>query len=275
MQELPQAYQHPLSNGLHYKMTLVRAGTFIMGSEGKDADDDENPEHLVRLTQDYYIGVYPVTQEVWEAVMGTGNNPSRFRSPHRPVDSVSWLDIVEGDQKNNGQPAFLDLLNERFPAMSGMKFRLPTEAEWEYAAKGGHHAAIADIDTPQKASDLYTLYAGSDKLKEVGWYGLNSHGATKEVGLKRPNQLGLYDMCGNVFEWCHDWFSGSYYAECQDTGIVINPTGPKEGLYRVLRGGGWGGSAGDCRVSYRVAGHPSFRWFAYGFRLVLSSQFTL
>jgi len=251
---ISQPYRHQLSTDCYYELVLVRAGTFIMGSEAEEADNDEKPEHLVRLTQDYYIGAYPVTQAVWEAVMGEGSNPSGFKGPQRPVECISWLDIVEGNQEGDGAPAFLDRLNDRFPHPSGWRFRLPTEAEWEYAAR---------------AASPY-LYAGSDKLKEVGWYNSNSHDETKEVGLKAPNPLGLYDMSGNVYEWCHDWASDSYYQECYDEGVVENPTGPEEGQGRVLRGGRWWRGPQYCRVAVRNGYPPTLRTVGYGFRLVLA-----
>jgi formylglycine-generating enzyme len=211
--QLPDHYRHPLPNGLHYPMVRVQPGTFVMGSEGKEAWSNEKPEHLVRITKDYYIGLYPVPQAVWKAVMD-GHNPSRFKGDDRPVENVSWLDIVEGGQDEEVPEAFLARLNRLCPApampdlLRDFRFRLPTEAEWEYAAKGGHRTALTakEIADPPKADARYPLYAGSDKLKEVGWHELNSHGETKAVGLKQPNELGVYDMSGNVFEWCEDWF---------------------------------------------------------------------
>ena len=138
-------------------------------------------------------------------------------------------------------------------------YRLPTEAEWEYAARGGNK------------SKGYK-YAGSNKLKEVAWYWENSHDETKDVGLKFPNELGLYDMSGNVWEWCQDWYSKEYYEECQKEGTVINPAGPKNGVYRVLRGGGWSNTPQYCRCTNRNLNPPEYRINNVGFRLVFSLQ---
>ncbi len=273
--QLPETYRHPLPNGLYHDMVLVRAGTFIMGSEEEEAWDDEQPEHLVRLTQDYYIGVYPVTQAVWKAVMA-GHNPSYFRGDKRPVEGISWIDIVEGGQDEGVPESFLTRINKDFPVKepgpAGFQFRLPTEAEWEYAAKGGQETAVKNLDDKPKAKNLYTLYAGSDKLKEVGWYDLNSHGRTKNVGMKIPNELGLYDMCGNVWEWCQDWFGGDFYQACDKKGMVGDPTGPQEGPHRVARGGSWLSAARYYRVSCRFSWPPSSRARDVGFRLVLSPK---
>ena len=273
LDELPDTFHFPLPNGLDYPLVRVQPGAFIMGSEGEEAYGSERPEHLVRLTRDYYIGVYPITQAIWEVVMD-GHNPSRFRGDDRPVENVSWLDIIEGGQDDTVSEAFLTRLNRRCSvpdapvALRNFRFRLPTEAEWEYAAKGGHRTALtaAEIANPPKAAQRYPLYAGSDKLKEVGWYRLNSHGETKAVGLKQPNELGLYDMSGNVYEWCldewHDNFNGS----------PINGDAWIDGIssYRIIRGGSKSEDMRDCRLTARYLLAPNYRYGASGFRLVLS-----
>ena len=279
-QDLPNTYRHPLPNGLYYDMIRVRPGVFVMGSEGEGAYSDEKPEHLVRITQDYYIGVYPVTQAVWKAVMD-GHNPSRFQGEDRPVEQVSWQDIVEGGQDEEVPEGFLPRLNAQYPledgALSDFAFRLPTEAEWEYVAKGGHKTALSPeqvqsfLETNQpKAAELYTAYAGSDHLKEVGWYDKNSHGETKAVGKRQPNELGLYDMSGNVEEWCLDWDDTDFYAKCKEQGVVQDPLNVEVGQVRVFRGGSWISGAGYCRVSNRNRWNPSHRYGRIGFRLVLA-----
>ncbi|MEZ4967804.1 MAG: formylglycine-generating enzyme family protein [Saprospiraceae bacterium] len=216
--------------GLSVGMVPVEGGEFDTGDEYGDLWDWCRPVHRVKVS-DFYLGKYPVTQELWEAVMG--DNPSFFKGGQRPVEQVSWEDAQ----------TFIKKLNE----MTGERFRLPSEAEWEYAARGGRHKS------PYR-------YAGSDKLKEVGWFGSNSHGETKPVGLKAPNELGLYDMCGNVWEWCEDWYGGSdYYQECKRTGLTENPAGPKSGSLRVYRGGGCFYDAQYCRVACRYGDAPSHR----------------
>ena len=182
------------------EMLLVEGGTFEMGGADQDAYDWEKPVHEVRVSS-FYMSKYPVTQALWKAVMGEATNPSLFRGDKRPVESVLWEEVQE----------FIATLNKK----TNQKYRLPTEAEWEYAAKGG---------IKNKDIENYFLYSGSNKLKEVGWYRENSYMETKEVGLLRPNALGICDMSGNVWEWCQDWYGGSeYYQECLDKGLVENP----------------------------------------------------
>ncbi|CAK8717751.1 Formylglycine-generating enzyme family protein [Candidatus Electrothrix laxa] len=213
-----------------------------MGSDDPESSDWEKPAHQVKLS-DFYIGRYPVTQEQWQAV--TGKNPSRFQSKKRPAEQVSWNDVHK----------FLVRLNQE----AGKNFRLPTEAEWEFAARGGIY------------SQGYT-YAGSDRLKQVGWYDENGDDQTHEVSQLLANELGLHDMSGNVYEWCQDWFGSGYYEECQKHGVVENPQGPDRGTRRVLRGGSWFRHPVRCRSVGRLHGAPGIRYDGIGFRLVIPCQ---
>ena len=231
------------ANGVSFKMVAVGGGTFQMGatSEQQNAYDDEYPVHSVTLS-DYYIGETEVTQELWQAVMGS--NPSYFTgNSQRPVESVSWNDCQTFVNKLN------DLLAGQLPA--GRRFRLPTEAEWEYAARGGRSRG--------------TQYSGSSRIGDVAWYGDNSGSTTHPVKGKNRNELGLYDMSGNVWEWCSDWYSSNYYSNSPSA----NPQGPSSGSNRVLRGGSWGGNARHCRVARRDGYSPGLRYFNYGLRLAL------
>ena len=224
--------------GVEFKMIKVEGGTFRMGatSEQINYDDDEKPVHSVTLS-DYYIGETEVTQELWAAVMGS--NPSEFTgNDQRPVERVSWDDCQE----------FIEKLN----SLTGKQFRLPTEAEWEYAARGG------------KYSRGYN-YSGSNKANEVAWYYGNSGSKTHPVKTKKANELGLYDMSGNVFEWCNDWYDDNYYRNSPQT----NPTGPSRGENRVLRGAGWNISSWSVRVSDRHSHTPDIRFRNFGLRLAL------
>ena len=225
----------PVKNGITIDIVKVEAGTFMMGatSEMQNRYDDEKPVHQVTLTNDYYMGKYEVTQALWKAVMGS--NPSEFKGDNLPVENVSWDDCQE----------FISKLN----SMTGRKFRLPTEAEWEYAARGG------------KNSRGYQ-YSGSSTISDVAWYYVNSGNKTHPVGTKQANELGIYDMTGNVWEWCQDWY-GSYVSSPQ-----TNPIGANSGSYRVFRGCSWI-SVGDC-MSYRSNDTPGHHFNILGLRLVLS-----
>lgn len=222
-------------NGVSFKMIPVEGGTFTMGAtaeQGSDAYENEKPTHPVRLSS-YAIGETEVTQELWEAVMGS--NPSSCSGNQLPVECVSWNDCQ----------TFITKLNQ----LTGAKFRLPTEAEWEFAARGGNKS-------------LGYKYAGSNTIGDVAWYNENSSiFETNAVAQKLANELGLYDMSGNVFEWCQDE-SGSYSSAAQ-----INPTGPTSGSNRVMRGGASNCSTRSCRVSYRADNPPSFSGWHMGLRL--------
>ncbi|MCQ2260156.1 MAG: bifunctional serine/threonine-protein kinase/formylglycine-generating enzyme family protein [Bacteroidales bacterium] len=229
--------------GVSFNMVHVKAGSFTMGatSEQEDPDSDEKPAHRVTLTSDYWMGATEVTQALWKAVMGS--NPSEFKGDERPVECVSWEDCQD----------FIAKLNR----ITGKRFRLPTEAEWEYAARGG-------------SKSRGYQYAGSNNLDEVAWYDrgvfkdLFTENRTHPVGQKQPNELGLYDMSGNVYEWCQDWYDD------YSSGSQTNPTGPSSGSDRVLRGGSWNNGARYCRSSNRVNFTPDLRFSRSGFRLVLS-----
>ena len=227
-------------NGVSFDMVEVEGGTFTMGATAEQTGvfGDEKPTHQVTLPS-YYIGKTEVTQELWQAVMGS--NPSNFTGKNLPVEKVSWDDCK----------TFIAKLN----ALTGKNFRLPTEAEWEFAARGGNK------------SRGYK-YSGSNTLSDVAWYVDNSDNKTHPVAAKTPNELGIYDMSGNVLEWCNDWYSSSYYTSESQT----NPTGPDSGSSRVRRGGSWNYSENTCRVSYRGNNTPSFRYNYLGLRLCLSAE---
>lgn len=228
----------PVKDGISIEMVKVEGGTFMMGAtpEMKNSWTEERPIHQVTLTNDYYIGKYEVTQSLWCALMD--NNPSYFKGDNLPVEQVSWDDCQK----------FINKLND----ITGRKFRLPTEAEWEYAARGG------------KKSRGYQ-YSGSNKISDVAWYSSNSEHKTQPVGLKFANELGLYDMSGNVDEWCFDRFG--FYSALSQT----NPLGADDGICRVYRGGSWEQTAGFCRSSDRSNyGTSKNRIYNLGFRLALS-----
>ena len=222
--------------GVRYEMVWVRGGTFRMGAtseQGGDAESDEKPVHSVTLSS-YYIGKTEVTQELWQAVMGS--NPSEFKGDDLPVEQVSWNDCQE----------FIRKLN----ALTGQNFRLPTEAEWEFACRGGNN------------SRGYK-YSGSNYIDNVAWYCLNSGEKTHPVATKLPNELGIYDMSGNVWEWCSDWH-GEYSGEAQ-----TNPAGPYDGYRRIGRGGSWRDRLDDCLSAIRSAGSPDKGFCVLGLRLAL------
>ncbi len=221
-----------------FDMVYVSGGTFMMGASASDSEafDSEKPAHRVTLSG-YYIGKYEVTQKQWVEIMGS--NPSYFKGDNLPVEQVSWTDVQE----------FIRRLN----AKTGKNYRLPTEAEWEFAARGGN-------------SSRGYKYSGSDSIDSVAWYDGNSGDKPHAVGTKSPNELGIYDMAGNVWEWCSDWYDSSYYSNSPSS----NPRGPSSGAYRVLRGGCWNHIARSCRVSYRYNYSPGLRFNYIGFRLVLS-----
>lgn len=233
VKDVPQCIRNLIDN-----MVEVEGGIFTMGGtneQGEDVFCDERPKHDVSLST-FFIGRYPITQQEWEAVMGF--NPSSFKGMRHPVDNVDWFDCLD----------FVTKLSQ----MTGLRFRMPTEAEWEYAARGG------------KKSKRYK-YSGGNILSQVGWYVENSDGKTHEVGQKSANELGIYDMSGNVWEWVHDW-KGDYTSDSQ-----VNPKGPENGTERVCRGGGWNREMDRARVSYRGDDHPGFKYCSLGFRVVLES----
>lgn len=225
----------PVGN-VSFRMIRVDGGTFTMGGtseQGSDAYSSEKPTHSVTLSS-YYIGETEVTQELWQEVMGS--NPSNFKGSRRPVECVSWEDCQD----------FIRRLNQR----TGKNFRLPTEAEWEYAARGGRKS-------------YGSKYAGGSNVDDVAWYTSNSGSSTHPVATKRANELGLYDMSGNVWEWCQDWY-GNYSSSSQ-----TNPQGPSSGSDRVSRGGNWYDNSRFCRVSFRLSSTPSIRDINLGLRLAL------
>ncbi len=240
-----------ITNSIGVKLVLIPKGTFQMGSpiEEAGADNDEQL-HQVTISKDYYLGVTEVTQGQYEKVMGV--NPSHFQkrvirksdSSMYPVEQVSWEDAVEFCKRLSELPE---------EKKAGRAYRLPTEAEWEYACRAGSKTAFYFGDD-------------SESLGAYAWHAANSGGQTHPVGEKKPNARGLYDMHGNVWEWCSDWY-GDF-----PEGAVTDPVGPTEGSVRVLRGGSWGFGAADCRAAVRNAYVPTDRSASFGFRVALSSS---
>jgi formylglycine-generating enzyme required for sulfatase activity len=226
---------------LDIPMIHVIGGTFTMGctsEQGYDCETDEKPAHQVEM-DNFYIGKYEITQAQWKAVMGY--NPSKFKGDDLPVENVSWHEAQEFILKLNNQTTY-------------RQYRLPTEAEWEYAARGG-------------AQSRGYKYSGSNIVNEVAWYKDNSGGHTYPTGRKRANELGIYDMSGNVREWCSDWY-GEY-----DSSSQINPQGAYSGSDRVSRGGSWYRKDINCRVTFRGNRNPDNRYEYIGFRVAVDDPF--
>ncbi len=234
--------------GVNMKMIWVEGGDFLMGCTSEQSGScDSDEQNVRRVTVDgFYIGMLEVTQAQWEKVMGTSIYQQKAKAsadntygvgPDYPMYYVSWEEAME--------------FCRQLSIKTGRTYTLPTEAQWEYAARGGNR--------PDG-----TKYAGSNMIDLVAWYTDNSGSSTHICGSKRANSLGIYDMSGNVYEWCKDWYGNSYMS--YDTN---NPTGPSSGSYRVLRGGYWNSSAQDCRVAYRDGNTPTNRYDGIGFRVVL------
>ena len=236
-------------NNVTFKMVFVKGGSMYLGctSGSGRCESDQSPSHNVTLT-DYYMGETEVTQALWKAVMGYNNNPSNWKGDLLPVEMVSWNDCQE----------FVSRLNSRLSSdlPQGYQFALPSEAQWEYAARGG-----------QKTSG--GMYAGSGNVSFVAWYYDNSSSRTHDVKQKAPNELGLYDMSGNVWEWCEDWYSSTFYSDNRNW---TDPVNTYVGSSRVLRGGSWYSNASYCRVAHRYGDSPGSRGDSYGFRLAIVRQ---
>ena len=253
-----------LGNGVTMKLVLIPAGTFTMGSPGTEPGrgSEEGPQHAVTISKPSYMGIYPVTQEQYEQVMGT--NPSRFKGASNPVETVSWDDATE----------FCKKLSQK----TGKRVRLPTEAQWEYACRAGTTTAYntgpaispGEADCDFSGSSATPGYWA--KLK--GWVrsffpaGKQPQGGPKPVGSFKPNDFGLYDMHGNIWQWCADWYGDDYYAHSPSS----DPAGPESGSPRVLRGGSWSVDPRSCRSAYRFWIDPDHRRSVFGFRVVLDSE---
>ena len=238
-------------NDLLPEMVFVEGGTFGMGcsdEQENDCEDNEKPAHQVTVNS-FYIGKFEVTQIQWETIMGTTvhqqrdkfntNWPVRGVGDDYPMYYVSWYEIMD----------FISRLN----AATGKQYRLPTEAEWEFAARGGNN------------NNGYK-YSGSNTINDVAFYDMNSGKATHKVGSKSPNELGIYDMSGNVWEWCSNWYGKSYYSNSPE----IDPQGPSIGMHRIIRGGGWDNNSSSCRSVFRSSNSPDSRGSGIGFRLAIS-----
>ncbi len=264
-----------------YRLLHIPGGSFWLGSHAQeeDAHESEQPAHEIKIS-DFYLGEYQVTQEYWQALMG--DNPAYFKGERRPVENVSWYDAAVFCNRLSLQSGFRpcyylvepgtgqyskifgqsakgnwDLPNKGDVVLdpSANGYRLPSEAEWEYAARGGAYTHASRM-----------TYAGSENLAQCGWYGENSQNETKEVGLLLPNALGLYDLSGNVWEWCGDWYSDYPKERKKD------PQGADGGRARIVRGGSCFNRSQRCRVALRRSYEPEYRDNYLGFRLARSLQ---
>lgn len=229
-------------DGIKFDLVYVNGGDFFMGVTDSTnmSQKDEYPRHRVKVPS-FYIGKYPVTQEQWKVVMG--NNPSYYKGDNHPVEGISWFDAIEYLRK--------------LSILTGREFTLPTEAMWEYAAIGGEHL------------DYEILYSGDNNPNQAGWYADNSSSTTHPVGLKKPNKLGLYDMSGNVWEWCTDYYDPKYYSNCWDSISDKGPQGAYKANWRVFRGGSIQLPATEMRVNNRDCYEPSGKDHDIGFRLIM------
>ncbi len=239
------AGQETHKNSIGMEFVLIPSGSFMMGAhEFEKGGKDEKPRHKVTISKAFFIGRYEVTQEQWMAVMGS--KPSKFQARKKPVEQVSWDDVQE----------FIRKLNRK---EGTDRYRLPTEAEWEYAARAGSEDAYCYGDDPD-----------AEQLHKYAWYDKNSGRKTKTVGKLKPNAWGLYDMHGNVWEWCQDLYDSEYDSEYYANSPSTNPKGPSSGSYRVFRGGSWLNSAWECRSAHRYYYSPDARSYSRGFRLARS-----
>jgi formylglycine-generating enzyme required for sulfatase activity len=237
----PAGQAEERTNSIGMEFVLIQAGSFTMGADKnfETADDDETPQHEVTINEPFYLGKYEVTQEQWVKIMG--ENPSKFKARNNPVEEISWADTQ----------IFINKLNEK---EGTDKYRLPTEAEWEYAARAGTNTIYSFGDDPRQ-------------LEEYAWYKDNADGATHPVGQLRPNAWGLYDMHGNVWEWVQDWYQDNYYSSSP----AADPPGPSSGSSLVLRGGSWNLGPWISRSANRYDLAPDYRQNHLGLRLAFSA----
>ena len=233
--ELNKIQTIALSDGVEMEFQLINPGSFMMGEDEWIGDSDESPKHKVTITQPFYLGKYEVTQEQWVAIMG--NNPSTFKGEKNPVDTVSWDECQ----------IFIQKLSEK----TGKKFSLPTEAQWEFACRAG-------------TTTQWNFGENENIAVDYAWINENSNKTTHPVGSKEPNAWGIYDMYGNIQEWCADWYTNKYKID-----DYTDPIGPSYGDSRVVRGGGWGESPIDIRSSYRNCNGSDGKSDGIGFRCVM------
>jgi eukaryotic-like serine/threonine-protein kinase len=267
----PSSPVKTLTNSLGMTLIRIEAGEFLMGTTKDQVDqlmrqfpdsklewfDDEQPQHVVTITQPIFLSIHPVTQGQYQAVMG--RNPNHFKGvDERPVESVSWFDGVDFcnrlSELENQKPYYrVDGVDVTIAGGSG--YRLPTEAEWEYTCRAG-------------ALTLYPFGDEASQLGEYAWYSDEAGGSTHPVGQKRPNGWGVYDMLGNVYEWCADW----YDAKCYASPLAANPLSATAGARRVIRGGCWNSWPRLCRTAARRWFAPEYRNFDLGFRVAVAQE---